>query len=316
MLRFFFVLLLCHVAAFTMLAQINLVPNPSFEEYNQCPAEVGEFEKVDKWINMRATPDYFNRCATDFVSIPCNICGCQVAATGNAYIGLCGYNKIDSYREIVGVELITSLSIGQIYYVSFKASPGFGGQAYLNMFNNKLGIKFTSQQYNVNHPAPINNHAHVYTNAIISDTLLWTTVQGTFVADSAYTHIMIGNFFDNMNTDTIGDDVLTLGSYYYIDDVCVTTNPQGCTFPNYTASLSNDFLKVFPNPVDDVLYIEHPGMLPDISLYDLTGKRIETEISGNLMRSELNASKLTNGVYIVKVNTKAASSFKKIIVSH
>lgn len=317
MLRFFFVLLLCHVAAFTMLAQINLVPNPSFEEYNQCPAEVGEFEKVDKWINMRATPDYFNRCATDFVSIPCNRVGCQEAASGDGYAGLFGFNKIDSYREIIGAELKEPLLVGQTYYISFKASPGYGGYAFIKWFSNKLGVKFTTQTYNENNPAPINNHAHVFTNAIISDTLIWTTVQGTFVADSAYTHVMVGNFFDNMNTDTIADESLTQGSYYYIDDVCVTTNPQGCTFPNNTDLVGNNTFKVYPNPTNSVLYIEHPGIvLTDISFYDIAGIRIETLVENTSMQSVVNVSKMASGVYFIKVTTKTATLTEKVFITH
>ena len=41
----------------------NLIPNGSFEINNGCPAQVGEVDKADGWVNWGVTPDYFHACA-------------------------------------------------------------------------------------------------------------------------------------------------------------------------------------------------------------------------------------------------------------
>ena len=45
----------------------------------------------------------------------------------------------------------------------------------------------------------ITNNPPVYSNTVSMDTLNWTRVFGSFVADSAYTHILLGNFFADAN---------------------------------------------------------------------------------------------------------------------
>src|SRR5690606_1183313 len=108
--------------------QENLVPNPSFEQYDSCPRMVGGYDDfyVSQWQKCNGTPDYINRCATEttLVSVPCNAWGCQEPATGNGYVGVIGLgpSSVETYREIVGTQLTEPLTVGQTYYVSFKAS--------------------------------------------------------------------------------------------------------------------------------------------------------------------------------------------------
>ncbi|MBK7100692.1 MAG: hypothetical protein IPH63_02655 [Flavobacteriales bacterium] len=41
------------------------------------------------------------------------------------------------------------------------------------------------------------NYARVYFPQILADTVDWTLVSGSFVADSAYRYVMVGNHFSN-----------------------------------------------------------------------------------------------------------------------
>jgi len=110
---------------------------------------------------------------------------------------------------------------------------------------NKTGVLFSTVPYSYSNPPPRNNFAHIYTDSIITDTAGWTTISGTFVADSAYEYIIIGNFFDNSHTDTLLFDSLTFCvPYYYIDDVCVAIDSNNCSQAqyeviNYNASDTN-----------------------------------------------------------------------------
>lgn len=317
LLRLFSLSLLCMLAFNPVAAQQNLVPNPSFEEYTDCPQDVGEFSKVEKWKNYRGSPDYFNTCSDTFASVPCNRLSCQVASSGNAYGGLFGLNFNNSYREIVGVQLAEPLIIGQTYYVSFKTSAVYGGYYGIFWFSNKLGAKFSTQEYSENNPVPINNFAHIYSEDIISDTSNWTTIQGTFIADAAYSHVMIGNFYDNQNTDTLATINISLGAYYYVDDVCVTTNPSGCSFLSNLNSIEDDTYSILPNPASDKISIKYKyGFMPNVLLYDATGRFITNLADQNMTESIIDVSQCASGVYYLILTRGETKITKKIFIHH
>ena len=204
-------------------AQGNLVFNPSFEIYDTCPTAYAQIYRLNGWEASLNTPDYFNVCASaaSTVGVPNVYHGYQLPATGNAYCGFVYYNMGGNYREVISSQLTTSLTIGQKYFISFKSSYAAGPSLY-GVANNKMGVKFSTVLYNSSSPPPINNFAHVYSSVIITDTTNWIKTIGSFIADSSYQYINIGNFFDDAHTDTIR---LT-GSgnnYYYLDDITVST---------------------------------------------------------------------------------------------
>ena len=317
MLRFVLFCFMCSAFASKTFAQQNLVPNPSFEEYADCPSQIDEFYVVKNWKNFRSTPDYFTLCADSFGTVPCNRAGCQEPATGDAYSGIYGYSYPETYREIIGVQLHDPLIVNQIYYVSLKVSPGFGNYIGIRWFSNKLGVKFSTQAYSANTPVPINNFAHIYINDIISDTAVWTSIHGTFVADSAYSYLMIGNFFDNANTDTLKDGASSLGAYYYIDDVCVTTNSSGCTFTSLSDNIAIDQYIVYPNPVSERFYIDiHNHGMPNILMYDITSRLVPISVKHKKALTEIDVSHLQSGLYYLRIESQGFTTTKEVVVHH
>ena len=96
----------------------NLVPNPSFEEFEECPWDVTLRHKkmlIPQWyLPNKGTSDYFNNCATFQVDIPNNFMGNLWAINGNAYVGIIlkEYHSKDTtnrkardYREYLQAEL-------------------------------------------------------------------------------------------------------------------------------------------------------------------------------------------------------------------
>jgi hypothetical protein len=86
--------------AFTTKAQVNLVPNPSFETYTLCPDNMsgqggGDSDQLSRalgWAGYSQTPDYFNKCSSNtVVSTPNNMAGYQQPHTGNSYAGLASF---------------------------------------------------------------------------------------------------------------------------------------------------------------------------------------------------------------------------------
>jgi len=250
----------------------NLVPNPSFEIYDTCPNSTNQVYRATGWNIDINSSDYYNSCATYYsmVAVPNTGSGYQCPANGNAYCGFTAYRKIQGqYREYFGRAISNPLNIGQKYFISFKLSLAEGIS---NCAINNLGIKFSNVNYGDTTllPVPIpvmDNTASFYTNVIISDSLYWTTISGTYIADSSYQYILIGNFFDNNNTDTSLFFGTWCQSYYFIDDICVSADSLTCVIPNesnvcdsgvniFEKNPVKESITIFPNPTQGKIFIK------------------------------------------------------------
>ncbi|MCC7501900.1 MAG: T9SS type A sorting domain-containing protein [Flavobacteriales bacterium] len=82
-------------------------------------------------------------------------------------------------------------------------------------------------------------------------------MSGSFVSDSAYQYLMIGNFFSNALTDTLHfADPNSVFPWYprgytLIDAVCVSTSPMGCDLGQGVGEGSASGPELFPNPAYD-----------------------------------------------------------------
>jgi len=319
--------------SFCVKAQTNLVPNPSFEIYTVCPTSQNQVSNAIGWDIYRANCDYYNACASysTTVSVPWNgnaCCGLsyQYAASGNAYMGFYTDFPITSidYREIIGCQLAFPLTIGTKYYVSLKANLTFIDSSQgINTATDHLGTLFSTVPYSVSAPAPINNHSQVYGTTIITDTMNWTKIFGSFVADSSYKYISIGNFFDSAHTNrTIfyhynNNEYF---AYYFIDDICVSTDSIYTANWQWVGIKENRQpfnISVFPNPTN--LYLEinldYYNEPYAISIMDLLGnEKLGTETMGS--KTTINTSELQNGIYILKVKDKTKEYMQKVSVNH
>ena len=309
----------------------NLVPNPNFEECGQCPTDLHQLHHAKGWTINIGSADYYHACGTPNVfSVPKNCFGYQCAASGVAYAGIyCYWSLVSNSREYLGTKLITPLEEGKKYYVSVK----FNLSDISKYAINKLGVKFTNVQYPESviipfhkHKYLLNNFAHVYTNEIIKSKKRWTVVFGSFIADSSYEYILIGNFFDDNNISIIiTDPQLTANkAYYYVDDVCVSEDSLECIIPDspiecdtlldtvYVTPLVMDELVIYPNPVYDKLNIRLSGNeLIKVVIYDLFGRSLYK--GEHFSREiEINMESLNEGVYILCIVQNQKTFYRKI----
>ncbi|MBI5539475.1 MAG: T9SS type A sorting domain-containing protein [Bacteroidia bacterium] len=286
----------------------NIVINPSFEDNLTCPYDAGLMYLCNHWNSFRETPDYFNTCSSNQIIMPPNnYAGFQFPHTGSAYSGMySAYLLASNAREYIGSNLISTLIIGQKYYVSLFINLGGEVNSYMTTVAiNKMGVKFSTVPYSWGAPVPITNSAHVYTDSIITDTINWTKISGSFVADSAYNYIMIGNFFDDSNTEYILIDKDGIMAYYFIDDVCVTTDSlfnENWTGINALYENKNETITIYPNPCFNELNLKfnkEPNAINTLSIIDITGKTIlQTKTTEN--EFVFNTEKLAKGLYLVK----------------
>tara|TARA_R100000278_G_scaffold69686_1_gene55264 strand:- start:449 stop:1042 length:594 start_codon:yes stop_codon:yes gene_type:complete len=76
-------------------------------------------------------------------------------------------------------------------------------------------------------------------------------------------------------------------------------------------------MKVFPNPLvsGNSIHLMFGSYLSGTaSMYDITGKKVLSLNIDNVSRKEINASALTNGVYLLKIEAGSSTITKKVII--
>lgn len=300
-------------------AQTNLVPNGSFETYTSCPPTANGnapdyVTYATGWHSSLGTPDYFNSCSSPTtVSTPLNNFGFQIPYNGNCYCGFYCYNKYIYYREIISAQLNSSLSVGQKYFVSIKVSLA-DKNYYAGYGINKIGTLFSTKQYSVPiNQAPINNFSQVYSTSIITDSINWVLISGSFYADSAYQFINIGNFFNDNNTDTISVNTGLTNSYYFVDDVRVSTDSVfGLALG--LKELKDDIFQFYPNPSKGIVHysVNNSQASSKIKILNSIGCIL---FEGQYLQSGVfDFSFLDNGIFYLELFTEKKVIRNKLII--
>jgi len=297
----------------------NLVPNPSFENYSSCPDNFGQIQKAINWDSFSESPDYYNRCSPSCVplnmclGIPQNWFGSQEAYEGNAYVGLATYLEGNQFREIIGIQLVQQLIPGIKYYVSCYISNSGGYNwlpiRYCDGASNNIGFRFFKNAYSQFNPCPIENFSHINETTIISDTTNWIKISGSFIADSSYQYFAMGNFYDDLHTDTINienfDSTVENGVYYFVDNVCVSTDSLECIGIN---NIQNTYqatkIDIYPNPFDVKLILKNEFYeIVELFIFDnLFRPILQEEYSSS---DFINTSKFDAGIYYYQLKYKS-----------
>ncbi|MCP4443426.1 MAG: OmpA family protein [Aureispira sp.] len=220
-------------------AQVNLVPNPSFEEVENLKIDPirgsywgGHQEFLDNlphWSSpTKSSPDL--RILTKKMYKHAKRYhpsqNCDSAHIGSNAAGIITYypNKFDEeYREYIQVKLKTSLLIDKTYKLQFWVRRSHTAR----YVSNNLGILLDTEswefanKYYKQLPAKPNFNIDTLINEKEAQ---WVKISIDFVADKNYTHLIIGNFKKNKNTklkkvyDLEGYGVYDY-AYYLVDDI-------------------------------------------------------------------------------------------------
>ena len=213
----------------TLLSQ-NLVQNPSFEQYDACPAHLGNFESdVTHWSTpTKGSTDYFNSCST-IMGTPENFNGTQPSDFGKGYAGLYLYAP-DDYREYIQVPLTQNLEKGKTYQVSFYVSlaerSDFAVKDFGVLFSKeRLSIDIKKELSKMHRYKIVGNTYNFmeigYTN-FYKDTRDWVLVSTRFEAKGTENYMIIGNFKNNAGTRKFKTKRgAKQGAYYYLDMVAL-----------------------------------------------------------------------------------------------
>ena len=301
----------------------NLVPNFSFEQKSACPATGDQTSLLINWSKYSSTPstpDYYNACSSsNSVGIPQSSTFYQPDNRNcGAYIGLVTWSPVNNDREHLGTQLAQPLVIGQKYFISFYTVMGgsfFAGD-YMESPSNNIGMRFSTVPYNATNPAPIDNFSHLRSVSIITDTANWVRISGSIVADSSYNYLILGNFYDDANTDTT---TLNCGvcqnwfSYYLVDDVCVSTDSTLCNggvdlLPcNVSVEENNieDQISIYPNPADNIINITKEQNVKDlnVSIYNSIGQILYNEKNISSNNKQIDIGNYNSGLLFIKIES-------------
>ncbi len=288
-------------------AQINLVPNPSFEDTIACPHYGSQLDKAIGWHTSSSTPDYFHIC--DWIngnaSVPKNFRGFQYPKSGNAYAGFIAYSNASADTNITEAftcQLLAPLVVGKKYNISFYLSCG---DLFYRLASNKTGVFFSTVDYNTNSPFTIQNYSLFYTDSIITDTANWVLVSGSFVADSAYSFMSIGRVFSDSLTSIIFLPPASPYSYYYIDDISLS---EDTTALSVSETLYNKIV-LNPNPTTGNIKIKFGfESIITANLIDYSGRKFKLIHHDG----EIDIRCFPPGLYLIELISKKAYSIHKI----
>ena len=298
----------------------NLVVNPSFEEYVHCPSDLSQIDSVIGWESIFGSPDYFNACANDTMTVPYNPLGYQWPSDGVAYAGL-GFYDI-GYKEYMQGMLVAPMQPGVLTFVSMRVSPGgFGypGWTSPEFMASHVGLRLSTQPlgYQTAYGSLEFNTAVLHVPTVLNDTANWTVLSAAFIPDSAYAYLQIGNFFaDSLCQWVVVDDALDdwLAAYAFVDMVCVSQQPGVC---DPLGGLGEHVATIIPQSIafSDVLEIplDAWGLGADADHADLLDSR------GRLLRSssvqgrstlQWQLAGLPTGLYVLVVQLRDRPSVR------
>ncbi len=239
-------ILITPLIGFFRLSAQSLVPNNGFENYITCPVGFSEFTgKVSNWMNPNtATPDYMNACANpNPAGMPKNGIGYQLAHGGNAYAGIYTFSGT-TYREFIQVQLISPLISAHVYYFSMYVVLHNKSQTAID----DLGAYFSVVAPNTaglgmlpGFPYPQISNPY---GSVITDTLNWTLIEGTYIAGGGEKYLTLGHLKIDISTTYLSLPYGTVGAYYYFDDInLIDITLLPITFTNFSGMLQNNDLK-------------------------------------------------------------------------
>lgn len=239
----------------------NLVPNPSFEQYNNCPSSLAgvnyspgytSFPTVQGWVSpiKNGSPDYFNTCAasSSYVHVPQNAFGNQSPRNGNGYVGIIawqghmqGGNMQTMWAEYLQCKLLQPLVAGERYCVTFFVNSAIANATYNFVGINKIGINFSGTQPTDGAALSMNLPYSIYNNtgSFLTDTTGWTKVTGIYSATGGEEWLTLG-WFNNGTPPAIQSIVPATPNpaddyrnYLYLDDISVVKIDNQDTFSSY-----------------------------------------------------------------------------------
>lgn len=291
----------------------NLVPNGDFEIYGIVPCGFSPTDTdfnaaISGWNSPTiASPDIHStlipiNCSNHQPNSLINSTGSQLPHSGNIFAGFYTYT-LNHDREYLQIQLSSPMIPGFLYYVSLYISRGDNFQ----FATNNLGVGFSTNVTHLNIATELGYTPQMLFTNVVSDTANWILMHDTITPAQPYEYIIIGNFLNNLSTNVVlvNPNANWNRAYYYIDDVCVSSDSLTCPSTVGIAEIQKgNELILFPNPFTDIINITLKGSESvEVSLFDVTSRKILKQSFTNSI--SLNTEQLAKGIYLYEVRDKS-----------
>lgn len=312
------------VLSCTVFAQ-NLVPNPDFELYNDCPNDGGQLDLVEDWYkieNSKGTPDFYHRCfdistSLTNMGIPNNWNGYQEAKSGDAYVGIFTYGY-DNTREYIQVELLEALEADKFY--EFKMYVNTANRSGVAI--NGMGVYFSEEAIEGEddyQPLDVDPHVINPIDEIMTDTADWTLINGYYTAEGGEKFITIGNYLTDSMTEATMFDIGggSIQGYSYIDQVSLIQVDSIISDIGNYENLKEP--TSYPNPSNNQFTIElndYYNGNNQVSIYNLMGNKVIDSKTVNSNKIEMDISMLNQGIYMYYITDGKTVVYTGKIIKH
>ena len=150
-----------------------------------------------------------------------------------------------------------------------------------------------------------------FTNPL-TDRLGWTEVSDIFTALGGEKYMTIGNFKEDLLTDTVHINGVQNRSYHYIDDVSVV-----CIDCSVGISETNidSRITVFPNPASDYLNINFSDIeIERFTILNSMGMPVIIEPTINDNFHQIDVAQYDSGLYFLKIETNNTLITKSFLI--
>jgi hypothetical protein len=302
-----------------MRAQLNLVPNSSFEDTLNCDSFTYYPNVGYPWFTPTdCTPDYYYglqpSCGYSALQNPS---GFQIPFDGIAYVGIFVAKPPNSYgtREYITSQLLDTLLGGKQYKLQFYVSRA----NYFGYATDDIGAYFSSQP-----PSSLNclnlpliPQVENPQGNIITDSINWTPISGIYTATGGELFITIGNFKDSINTTYVDADSgngMSTSAYYYIDMVSLISVDSIIGLNDF--SNNNNSITIFPNPVkrgESIKIDINKNEAIKLNLYSVDGKLVKV-LETNSEVVEIPTNDLEVGYYVLTIDNFKNRKYFKILI--
>lgn len=289
----------------------NLIQNGGFEDYFACPDVQPSFpiNFINHWYSPnKNTPDYFNTCSDPLIQVPSNYFGFQHAQEGNGYSGGQVFGLGDPNREYITNRLETALLKDTLYCLKFYISLS-GKNTYKTAID-RMQIYFSADSvwYDTFFTLPVTPQLETEPGVFLQDTVNWMEISLPYVASGGERYMTIGNFRENIDTDTI--KLTTVGgnkAYYYFDNFSLEEcNPIP---PPKEIVILNVFT---PNKdgYNDLFKIVNLPENSQLTVYNRWGNIVYSSVN---YQNDWDGAGLSDGVYYYILNIPDGNSKKGAI---
>lgn len=205
-----------------LLAQVNYVPNPGFEEVADCDLSYGEADKAQPWKIVNApiaTPDLYHSCATNsFYTIPTGGCDSGVyPKSGDGMVGL--VSNLVQAEERIYARLIDDLPLEVDIYVAYAIRPRekCGGLMDFLCYSNSQCLAFSDFQFQ-------SQQLVLTSDTIIDGAKDWIKMETCYTANGTEDFVLLGNYKETTQTLVYCDYINASANfaYTYVDEVIVS----------------------------------------------------------------------------------------------